>query len=733
MDAESILSGLNSDQRAAVLHDHEVGAQLLILAGAGSGKTSVLTKRIQYRILCGVAPEKILALTFTAKAAAEMRERVQKLFPNAGVRLCTFHSLALHMLKSFIPESDGRDGDGARPAYQLLGFNKVPVPTECADREFLQKLSKLKMKTGSLNRENLFSDSIPRTLLEKVKPLREEVLRSGKVVFDDLIYLAIHLLETHETACEFFREQWKEILVDEYQDINPTQYRLVKNLLGDRKALFVVGDDDQAIYGFRGADIGNINRFCQDFKESTLIRLEWNYRSVPKVLHLANEIFRNKPIHLQKVLRAGNSRGSGGNPLYRENRKPEVWESDNPVEEMQKVVASIKELRQGYDLEWKNFAILVRYNRQRLYYEQALRDYGLPVAGEVADSGGEENETSSLENGIHVETVHASKGLQYAVVYYAGLAEKLTPGECTGTRRQRRSQLEEERRLYYVGVTRAEACLILLYCKQRHWKGRLRKFRRSRFLPKKVSQTDFAMPFFLFKIWVILTVFGYMCLQMLKVPFVLIRYGKNSKVWVDKKIQDFGGFCMRRLRVDLEVNDQAKLGAVDWTRPVFVIGNHSSFADIPIVFLSIQKTIGFVAKQTLGRIPFLHFWMVKIGCVFIDRSSGSAAKAIRKAIAERGVAPRIFIFPEGSRSKDGKLGQFKSGAFRFAGENDGIILPLTIRNSGFVWERRKDSKRVKVTVTILDPVDVAAMKAVEGFDMKKDLTHMLHEKMEAAL
>ncbi len=732
MDAESILSGLNSDQRAAVLHDHEAGAQLLILAGAGSGKTSVLTKRIQYRILCGVAPEKILALTFTAKAAAEMRERVQKLFPNAGVRLCTFHSLALYMLKSEIPY-DTQGATRGIKAYELLGFEKMPVPTESADRDFLQKLSGLKMKAGRLNRENLFSDGYSRSMTEKIKPLREEILRSGKVVFEDLIYLAIQLLETNDIACRYFREQWSEILVDEYQDINPTQYRLVKNLLGDRKALFVVGDDDQAIYGFRGADIGNINRFCQDFKESTLIRLEWNYRSVPKVLHLANEIFKNKPIHLQKVLRAGNPNGSGGNPLYRENRKPEVWESENPVEEMQKVVASIKELRQGYDLEWKNFAILVRYNRQRLYYEEALRDYGIPVAGDAIETGDGPEGEILLENGVHVETVHASKGLQYAVVYYAGLAENLTPGECTGTRRQRRAQLEEERRLYYVGVTRAEAYLILLYCKQRHWKGRLRKFRRSRFLPRKLSRTDLKMPFFLFKIWVILTVFGYMCLQMLKVPFVLIRYGKNSKVWVDKKIQDFGGFCMRRLRVDLEVDNQAKLGAVDWNRPVFVIGNHGSFADIPIVFLSIQKTIGFVAKKTLGRIPFLHFWMVKIGCVFIDRSSGNAAVAIRKAIAERSPAPRIFIFPEGSRSKTGKLGPFKSGAFRFASENDGIILPLTIQNSGFVWERRRDSKRVKVKVTILDPVDVADLKKQEGFDLKRNLSSMLHEKMEAAL
>ena len=142
MDAEEILKGLNSDQRAAVLHDHEKGAQLLILAGAGSGMTSVLTKRFQYRILCGVEPEKILALTFTAKAAAEMRERVQKLFPNAGVRLCTFHSLALYMLKYKIPcnhkketpafagVTSSENVGGECPAYELLGFKKIPSPTE---------------------------------------------------------------------------------------------------------------------------------------------------------------------------------------------------------------------------------------------------------------------------------------------------------------------------------------------------------------------------------------------------------------------------------------------------------------------------------------------------------------------------------------------------------------------------------------------------------------------------
>ena len=733
MDAEEILKGLNSDQRAAVLHDHERGAQLLILAGAGSGKTSVLTKRIQYRILCCVEPEKILALTFTAKAAAEMRERVQKLFPNAGVRLCTFHSLALYMLKCKIPR--GRNiTDGECPAYELLGFKKMPVPTESSERDFSQALSKLKLKV-KVSRENLFSDCYGAAVSAKLQPLREAVLESGQVVFEDLIYSAIQLLETNETARDYFREQWKEILVDEYQDINPSQYRLVKGLLGERKQLFVVGDDDQAIYGFRGADIGNIERFCEDFKESTQIRLEWNYRSVPNVLYLANDIFKNKPIHLRKMLRAGNLNGSGGNPLYKENRKPEIWVSDNPVEEIQKIVVSIKELREDYDLAWKNFAILVRYNRQRLYYEQALRDYNIPIAGDVVTDAGEASPEVAVEDGVHVETVHASKGLQYAVVYYAGLSEKLTPGECTGDRKARKRQLDEERRLYYVGVTRAEAALFLLYCKRRFWKGKLRRFRRSRFLPHERNRsTEWSMPVILFKIYVVVAVLGYMLFYILTLPFTKLYHGKNFDAWLDRKIQDFSRYCMKVLRVDLTIEDQAQLGKVDWSRPVFVVGNHNSFADIPIVFLALQKTVGFVAKKSLGRIPFLHFWMLKIGCVLVNREKGGAAKAVRQAVSERGNSARVFIFPEGTRSKTGALGAFKSGVFRFACENDAFMLPLVIKGSGPVWERRKDTKRCKVSVKVLAPIDVLeCRKENEKFDPKVHMLPMVHKMMEDAL
>ena len=735
MDVESLLVGLNSDQRAAVLHDHEKNGQLLILAGAGSGKTSVLTKRIQYRIMSGVEPEKILALTFTAKAAAEMRERVQKLFPNAGVRLCTFHSLALFILKSKVPVKHDKEcaagSCGFSPAYELVGFKKMPVPTESADKTFMQELAKVGGRKFRFSREELFSDAHPAKLLKKLEPLRNRILESGQVVFEDLIYQAINLLENHEAARAYFQNQWTEILVDEYQDINPSQYRLVKALLGARKSLFVVGDDDQAIYGFRGADIGNINRFRDDFKESSLIRLEWNYRSVANILHFSNRIFENKPIHLRKVLRAGNMNGSGGSPIFKENREPEIWVS----EEMQKIITSIKLLRESYDLQWKNFAILVRYNRQRLYYEEALRDAHLPIAGTVvSEAGNVEGEGEVLENGIHVETVHASKGLQYAVVYYAGMSEGLTPGSCLGTRKERQKQLDEERRLFYVGVTRAESFLVLLYCKRRYWKGRLTKLKRSRFLPRENSKTECNMPVMLFRIYGAARIFAFMLEYIFKIAFMYIFRRKDLDSWLEEKVQVFSRFCMKVLRVDLTIEDQAQLAKVDWTRPVFVMGNHRSYLDIPLAFLALQRTVGFIAKTQLQRIPILNFWMHKLGCVFIDREKGGGAAIIQKAI-QSGKMPRLFIFPEGTRSKRDGMVAFKSGCFRLAVEANAIILPMVTRGSDLLWEHRKDSKHHPVNIKILEPIDTVEFKKEHGgdeMDPRHELLPYVRKMMEEA-
>jgi 1-acyl-sn-glycerol-3-phosphate acyltransferase len=691
LEVQNILKGLNPEQKKAVLHNHETHSQLLILAGAGSGKTSVLTKRIQYRIAMGAKPSSILALTFTAKAAFEMKERVCALFPDAEVRLSTFHSLALFLLRE---NMDGIFG------YERLGFLKAPKPVHSDAQDFACELVKEGLKASDLEREDLFSLDLKPRIEKRLKMIREKVYRSGDLVFEDMIYLAIRLLEQDAEFRALVHGRWSEFLVDEYQDINPSQYRLVRALLGNRKSLFVVGDDDQAIYGFRGADIGNIIRFQKDFKESALIRLEWNYRSVPSILHLANRIFTNKALSLRKVLRAGNTRQD---PLFKENRSPVLWEIDNPIQEMQMIVQKIKEMRLDYALEFYDFAILVRYNHQRLYYEQALKEYEIPFY-QITDD--------SIEiKGVHIETVHSSKGLQYPVVFYAGLAENLTPGLCKGSRKKQKNQLKEERRLFYVGVTRAEAVLFLLYCKKRHWKGQLKHFQKSRFLkcmPRRLPESS--MPLFLFRILVVSRIIFFMGVHLFVLPYQFLFARKHIKTWLDYKIQTFSAYCIRLLRIQLRVENQSNLAKIDWNRPVVILANHQSYADIPIAFLSVERTVGFIAKKELKAIPFLGFWMKQIGCFFIDRNKKGAGLHLQEKISKNKGVPKVFIFPEGTRSTDAKLLPFKSGGFRIANDLDATILPIVIHKSREAWESRQNTKPVFVSVEILEPTDLLELK-----------------------
>ncbi len=710
MEAE-ILRGLNSDQKSAVLFDQKKNGPLLILAAAGSGKTSVLTRRIQWRVLQGASPESILALTFTAKAAQEMRERVQKLFPDANIRLSTFHSLAFSIL---------RERFGDRLGWELAGFERAPKPSAGEAERFACALVDHRLKPDAISRDELFNPGVSRKLNLRLEPIRKGVLRTGKIVFEDLIYLSTELIEKNPDVQKAVRSRFREILVDEYQDINPSQYLLVRAILGENRNLFAVGDDDQAIYGFRGADIGNIFRFCRDFPTAKILRLEWNYRSVPKVLYLANNIFRNKPLLLGKTLRAGNG---SRHPLFLENRDPELWTSGDPQTEILRIVSKIKELRIAYDLEFENFAILVRYNRQRLYYEEALESFRIPVCRE---GEGESPDVS----GVHVESVHGSKGLQYTVVFYAGLAENLTPGESNGTRRERRAQLAEERRLFYVGVTRAEAVLILLYCKRRFWKGRLSEFKPSRFLNclNRPIPEKSPMPLFLFRIRAVVLILGYLMFAVPPFLFRSVFCRKSLSAWIERRIQEFARFCFKALRVQIDIENQSALSRVDWKRPVIVVGNHQSYFDIPIVFVTLGRTIGFFAKKELTYIPFLNFWMKKIHCIFVDRKNSRAGVEIKNRLESSSETAQVFIFPEGTRSKDGSVGPFKSGAFRLATDLNAIILPVYIQGSRETWESRKNSDRVIVRSAVLEPIDVGELSKERRINPKTELAPLVHEK-----
>jgi 1-acyl-sn-glycerol-3-phosphate acyltransferase len=221
--------------------------------------------------------------------------------------------------------------------------------------------------------------------------------------------------------------------------------------------------------------------------------------------------------------------------------------------------------------------------------------------------------------------------------------------------------------------------------------------------------------------------------HILALPFILIACGKNFNTWFEGKIQRFSRFCMNVLRVDLEIKDQAILAKVDWSRPVFVMGNHNSYSDIPVVFLSIERTIGFIAKRELQHIPFLNFWMHRIGCVFVNREKGGGARLIREAMA-RGRSPRLCMFPEGTRGKDDSLSPFKSGGFRLSIETDATILPVVIKGTRAAWEKRVSLKPVKVSVKILEPLDIKTLKEQRGeLEPRKDVMKLVRESMEKAL
>jgi len=709
-----LLRGLNTEQKQAVLHSHAEEGPLLILAGAGSGKTSVLTKRILYRIEQGVNSSNILALTFTAKAAGEMDERVKELSPDSKALLCTFHSLALRILKMQINGIEN---------WKRIGFPKAPMPKEQSDFQFQDSLMELNIKAGSINRENLFCPEL-KLGKEKLEKLRQNVLQSGEIVFEDLIWLSIRLLSEFSEVRQHCQNMWNEILIDEYQDINPSQYRLVRAILGNSKKLFAVGDDDQAIYGFRGADIGNILRFQKDFPNCKVLKLEWNYRSTASILEAANRIFTDKPLAFRKNLRAGALRPY---PLFKENRKPEILVSQTAEEEILKLVYEIKFLKEEYSMKWSGFALLSRYNRQCEYYTLALKEYDIPII---------EEESPEDFEGVHIETIHASKGLQYPVVFYCGLAEHLSPGELPENSKERKKQLGEEKRLFYVGVTRAEAHIYFLYCKQRYFKGKLKNFKASRFLKyceEKKLKKGIAMPVFIFNVFAVAKIIIFMFYHIPMYFFKRIFGASTADIWLKEKFLHWAKYCLKALRINLSVAGQYNLAKVDWSRPVIVIANHNSYADIPVILTSVQRPLGFLAKVELSRIPILSYWMKKIGCVFIKRQATGVGQKFKDKISEISEerALNIVIFPEGTRSKTGEMGAWKSGAFRMAAELKATILPIAIKGTAAAFEKRKSSKTVQeASSQIFEPFDVAQWEKENGKEIEfKDLMARLREKL----
>jgi len=519
------LDGLNPEQRRAAT---AVRGPVCILAGAGTGKTTTITRRIAHQVAAGAfEPAQIMAVTFTDKAGSELRARLSALGVNR-VRAGTFHSAALRQLRHFAPGEVGRIlpskalllrqiGNRLRAPYRFRPAGDLAAEIEWAKN---RRIGPEQYPDAAVDRE----PPIPAELMARVYVDYERRKEAdGLVDFEDLLERAVRLFEDDEHATTTFRAQYRAFTVDEYQDVNLLQQSLLEHWLGDGDDLCVVGDDYQSIYAFTGAGPEHLLAVPVRFPHSTVVRLEENYRSTPQVLALANRLVPRLG-GAEKVLRP--TRASGPEPV--------VAAFPSPVAEADAIVEAIRAL----DLPLEEVAILCRTNARLTDFEEALHEAGMPFQGsslldrdaarrvmrrlersdrdasdavreaardagwleEIPDKLGERELVRQTDlarlvalaagfggdgaafvaelrrrfdpggegaRGVNLLTLHRAKGLEFDAVFIPRLEEKELPARQARTA----DEIDEERRLLYVGMTRAKRTLWLSW-----------SVRRSRFL-----------------------------------------------------------------------------------------------------------------------------------------------------------------------------------------------------------------------------------------------------------
>ena len=364
---------LNAPQRSAVTHER---GPLLIFAGAGSGKTRVLTMRIANLIAAGVTePDRILALTFTNKAAREMKSRLKQELGTspAGMWIGTFHAIATRMLRPHV------EAIGYREGFAIFDEDdsKSILKRALADLDVDPKKNSLAVLGASISRAKAeilrpdditgraAKDRVLRAVYERYQHLSRE---SNGMDFDDLILNVVHLLKANESVLREWQARFDQILVDEYQDTNRAQYEMLLALSGGHRNLTVVGDDDQSIYAFRGADVRNILGFQRDFPDAKVVKLEQNYRSTQAILDTAHAVIRRNPERADKKLWTDHEAG----------RRPVLVLAPDDGEEARFVAAEIAAVVENDGRRHGDFAILYRTNAQSRAFERALLEQRIP-------------------------------------------------------------------------------------------------------------------------------------------------------------------------------------------------------------------------------------------------------------------------------------------------------------------------------------------------------------------
>lgn len=373
---QNILEGLNDKQYEAVTHTE---GPCLVIAGAGSGKTKVLTHKIAYLIgEKGAQPWDILAITFTNKAANEMKERITKLIGEAAkdIWMGTFHSICVRVLRRFI------DRIGYENSFIIFdSSDQKTLVKNClkdlsiddkmfTDRSVLSEISNA--KNAMLEPEQYIASTKGDFRKEKIATVYElyqkRLKENNAIDFDDIINYTIKILMENPDVLEYYANKFKYVLVDEYQDTNKAQFTLITLFASKNGNITVVGDNDQGIYSFRGADISNILNFEKDFPGTIIIKLEQNYRCTGNILKAANAVIKNNEVKYKKELWTQNEEGN----------LPKVYVADNEYDEGAYIVKQIEHLKREEYYKYSNFAVLYRMNTQSRAIEDIFRRESIP-------------------------------------------------------------------------------------------------------------------------------------------------------------------------------------------------------------------------------------------------------------------------------------------------------------------------------------------------------------------
>jgi len=374
---DDYIEKLNEQQKKAVLADD---GPILILAGAGSGKTSVLTSRIAYLVReKGVYPSSILAITFTNKAAKEMKERVENLLNDMGMYfpwIGTFHAMCVKMLRmscevalnynsSFVIYDSDDQKILIKDCIKELNINDKMYPPKMISHHISSAKNEL---ISPKEFEEKYKGDFQMETISKIYNLYQKKLVSNNAMdFDDLIFNTVKMLETNKEVREFFQNKFRYVLIDEYQDTNTAQYKLAEIIAQKNNNIFVVGDDDQSIYGWRGANIQNILNFEYDFNGCKVIKLEQNYRSTSNILNAANHVIKNNANRKGKEL--WTDKGDGN--------KIKFYKAYNGPNEALFVATEIKKQVEN-DIDYDEIAVLYRTNAQSRDIEIALANKDIP-------------------------------------------------------------------------------------------------------------------------------------------------------------------------------------------------------------------------------------------------------------------------------------------------------------------------------------------------------------------